>query len=123
MLLPESQILEFHAAGDRGCSIVGTNAQNARHELGKILRTKRLEQNLTQRSLALKANLDYTYVSKIEGGTQNPSVEALARVAEVLGLDSSEINELLAMMGRLPEDLPVNQRRLMALHYPERKTR
>ena len=45
----------------------------------------------------------------------------MARVAEVLGLESSEINELLAMMGRLPEDLPVNQRRLMALHYPERK--
>ena len=101
---------------------MGTNAQDARHELGRILRTKRQEQNLTQRSLALKANLDYTYVSKIEGGTQNPSVEALARVAEVLGLDSSEINELLAMMGRLPEDLPVNLRRLMALHYPERKT-
>ncbi len=101
---------------------MGTNAQDARHELGRILRTKRQEQNLTQRSLALKANLDYTYVSKIEGGTQNPSVEALARVAEVLGLDGSEINELLAMMGRLPEDLPVNQRRLMALHYPERKT-
>jgi len=101
---------------------VGTNAQDARQELGRILRIKRQEQNLTQRNLALKANLDYTYVSKIEGGTQKPSVEALARVAEVLGLDSSEINELLAMMGRLPEDLPVNQRRLMALHYPERKT-
>ena len=104
---------------------MGTNAQDARHELGRILRTKRQEQNLSQRSLtktiALKANLDYTYVSKIEGGTQKPSVEALARVAEVLGLESSEINELLAMMGRLPEDLPVNQRRLMALHYPERK--
>ena len=44
---------------------MGTNAQDARHELGRILRTKRQEQNLSQRSLALKANLDYTYVSKI----------------------------------------------------------
>ena len=100
---------------------MGTNARDARHELGRILRAKRQEQNLTQRSLALQANLDYTYVSKIESGAQNPSVEALVHMAEVLGLGSSEVNELLAMMGRLPEDLPVNQRRLMALYYPERK--
>lgn len=99
-----------------------SNSQNARQELGKLLKQKRQEQGLTQRKLAVTANLDYTYVSKIEGGTQTPSVEALVRLAEVLGLVSAEINELLAMMGRLPDDLPVNQRRLMALHYPEKKT-
>ena len=98
-----------------------TPAQDARYELGKILRERRLEHNLTQRNLALKANLDYTYVSKIEGGSQAPSVEALARIAGALGLSSLEINELLALMGRLPEDLPVNQRRLLAMYYPERR--
>ena len=98
-----------------------TPAQDARYELGKILRERRLEHNLTQRNLALKAHLDYTYVSKIEGGTQAPSVEALARIAAVLNLSSLEVNELLALMGRLPEDLPVNQRRLLAMYYPERR--
>jgi len=100
---------------------VSTNSQDAKDELGKILRARRLEHNLTQRNLAQKANLDYTYVSKIEGGSQAPSVEALVRIAEVLGLSSQEVNELLAMMGRLPDDLPVNQRRLLAMYYPERK--
>jgi hypothetical protein len=49
-----------------------------------------------------------------------PSIVALVRIAEVLGLSSLEVNELLALMGRLPEDLPVNQRRLLAMYYPER---
>ena len=98
-----------------------SNAQDARQALGKILRERRLEHNLTQRILALKANLDYTYVSKIEGGSQAPSVEALVRIAEALGLSSLEVNELLALMGRLPDDLPVNQRRLLAMYYPERR--
>ena len=96
------------------------NSQDAKDELGKILRARRLEHSLTQRNLAQKANLDYTYVSKIEGGGQAPSVEALIRIAEVLGLSSQEVHELLAMMGRLPDDLPVNQRRLLAMYYPER---
>lgn len=99
--------------------MVRTNAQDARQELGKILRRRRLEQNLTQRNLALKAHLDYTYVSKIEGGSQSPSVEALVRISEALGISNVEVNELLALMGRIPEDLPVNQRRLLAMYYPE----
>ena len=100
---------------------MGSNAKDARQELGKILRTRRLENSLTQRNLALKANLDYTYVSKIEGGSQAPSVEALVRISEALGLSSLEVNELLALLGRLPDDLPVNQRRLLAMYYPERR--
>ena len=80
-----------------------------------------MEHNLTQRNLAQKANLDYIYVSKIKGGSQAPSVEALVRIAGILGLSSLEVNELLALMGRLPEDLPVNQRRLLAMYYPERR--
>lgn len=48
-------------------SKVSTNSQDAKHELGKILRARRLEHDLMQRNLAQKANLDYTYVSKIGG--------------------------------------------------------
>ena len=44
--MPEAQTLEYFEAGNRGGSIVGTNAQDARHELGRILRTKRQEQNI-----------------------------------------------------------------------------
>ena len=95
-------------------------AQDARYELGKMLRERRLERSLTQRNVALQAHVDYTYVSKIEGGVQPPSLETLSKISSVLGLRSVEVNELLVLMGRLPEDLPVNQRRLLAMYYPER---
>ena len=95
-------------------------AQDARYELGKMLRERRLERSLTQRNVALQAHVDYTYVSKREGGVQPPSLETLSKISSVLGLRSVEVNELLALMGRLPEDLPVNQRRLLAMYYPER---
>jgi transcriptional regulator with XRE-family HTH domain len=100
---------------------MSSSAKDARLELGKILRTRRLEQNLTQRDLAQKLDLDYTYVSKIENGTQTPSVDSLIRLAEILGLSNPEVNELLALMGRLPDDLPVQQRRRLAMYYPERR--
>ena len=100
---------------------MSSSAKDARLELGKILRTRRLEQNLTQRDLAQKVDLDYTYVSKIENGTQTPSVDSLIRLAEILGLSNAEVNELLALMGRLPDDLPVQQRRRLAMYYPERR--
>ena len=100
---------------------MSSSAKDARLELGKILRTRRLEQNLTQRDLAQKLDLDYTYVSKIENGTQTPSVDSLIRLAETLGLSNPEVNELLALMGRLPDDLPVQQRRRLAMYYPERR--
>ena len=45
---------------------MSSSAKDAKQELGNILRKRRLEQNLTQRDLAQKVGLDYTYVSKIE---------------------------------------------------------
>ena len=100
---------------------MSASTHHAIQELGKILRARRLEHNLTQRTLALKANLDYTYVSKIECGSQAPSVDALVRISGALGLASVEVNELLALLGRIPEELPVAQRRLLAMYYPERR--
>lgn len=94
-------------------------ARDANQEIGRILKRHREEQSLTQRHLALKADLDYSYVSKIENGLQNPSVESMIRLAEALEMPGSEINELLALIGRLPENMPLNERRRLALHYPE----
>ena len=100
---------------------MSSSAKDAKQELGNILRKRRLEQNLTQRDLAQKVGLDYTYVSKIENAMQTPSVESLIQLAETLGLSNAEVNELLALMGRLPDDLSVQQRRRLAMYYPERR--
>ena len=100
---------------------MSNSAKDAKQELGNILRKRRLEQNLTQRDLAQKVGLDYTYVSKIENAMQAPSVESLIQLAETLGLSNTEVNELLALMGRLPDDLSVQQRRRLAMYYPEHR--
>jgi transcriptional regulator with XRE-family HTH domain len=50
----------------------------------KILRKKA---NLSQEKLALATNIDRTYISDIEKGERNVSIETIEKLASVLGLD------------------------------------
>ena len=54
------------------------------------LRRLRIEQALTQESLAVDAEVDRTYVSGIEREEFNPSIDLLDRLASALGVDISE---------------------------------
>lgn len=51
---------------------------------GKILQGYRLQQKLSQESLAELANLDRTYVSQIERGLKSPSFKTLIALAQAL---------------------------------------
>ena len=42
---------------------------------------------LSQEKLAFEAGIDRTYVSQIERGVCNPSLEVLTKVSKVLGVD------------------------------------
>ena len=90
-------------------------AENAvvatRKAIGQTLRSRRLERNLKQREIASQANIDYTYLSKIETGSQVPSVDALVRITEALGLSSTETKDLFALLGRIPDSVPPQERR------------
>lgn len=55
-------------------------------ELGKIIRSKRELQNLTQIELARKAGLDRNYIGMVERGERNPSYMSLQKIAHGLGL-------------------------------------
>ncbi len=55
----------------------------------KILRTK---QKLSQEDLGLSANVERSYLGKIERGRQNPSLLIIKHIAEALNV---EIQELL----------------------------
>jgi transcriptional regulator with XRE-family HTH domain len=50
------------------------------------LRVVRKAQGLSLRQVARAATIDATHLSRIERGEATPSVEALARLASVLGL-------------------------------------
>jgi transcriptional regulator with XRE-family HTH domain len=73
----------------------------ASESLGARLRQLR-RGRFTQRELAVKVGLDYTYLSKIENGAETPSEAAVRRLAEVLEADAED---LLARAGKVSQGL------------------
>jgi transcriptional regulator with XRE-family HTH domain len=61
---------------------------------GRALRQLRSERRLSQEALAHAANLDRTYVSGIERGERNPSLENILRLTDALGVRVSELARL-----------------------------
>lgn len=51
----------------------------------------RLEQGVSQEKLALKANIDRSYMSELERQLANPSIEALMKIGNALGVTPSEL--------------------------------
>jgi len=63
---------------------------------GERIRELRKARALTQRTLAEKLGVDFTYLSKIENGRldQPPSEKLIRRMAEVLGAPPEELLDL-----------------------------
>lgn len=55
--------------------------------LGVNVRYHRKLKGMTQEQLAAAADMERSYVSDLERGTRNPSVAALGRIADALGLE------------------------------------
>lgn len=55
--------------------------------LGANVRRYRKLKGMTQEQLGLEAGMERSYVSDLERGTRNPSVRALGRLAEALGIE------------------------------------
>jgi transcriptional regulator with XRE-family HTH domain len=60
---------------------------------GKNIRNFRQRAALTQERLAEQADLDWTYISKIERGRENVSLDTLARIAKALAVSVSDLVE------------------------------
>lgn len=60
---------------------------DAVHLLGENVRHYRKGRGMTQEQLALETDMERSYVSDLERGTRNPSVRALGRLAEALGVE------------------------------------
>jgi transcriptional regulator with XRE-family HTH domain len=54
------------------------------------LRRIRVERDLSQDRLALDANVDRTYVGRLERGLENPTIGILDRLAKALSIHISE---------------------------------
>ena len=83
-------------------------------EFGQHLRDLRKRASLSQRDLAQRAGIDFTYLSKIENGRVDPPGEETMRaLAVALG---AEAEDLLARARKMPRDL----KRLVAQGSPEK---
>ncbi len=60
--------------------LLGRNVREARKRLGR-----------SQEALALDAGMKRGYLSDLERGTRNPSIKAVARLAEALGVDPASL--------------------------------
>ncbi len=58
---------------------------------GRILQELRTERGLSQEKLGFESNYHRTYISQLERGQKNPSLEAIFRLARVLGIRPSEM--------------------------------
>jgi HTH-type transcriptional regulator, competence development regulator len=78
-------------------------------DFGKTLKKLRKEREITQRDLALRVDVDFTYISKMENDKlqNSPSENTIRKIAKELGVDADELT-LLA------EKVPENIRKTIA---------
>src|SRR5580658_8756232 len=70
---------------------------------GEALRTSRRDAGISQRDLAAKIGLDFSYISKLENDRlPSPSADTVVKICEVLGIAPER---LLSVSGKLPTDI------------------
>jgi transcriptional regulator with XRE-family HTH domain len=90
------------------CAALGRRVKECRHAADK-----------SQETLAFDANVDRTYISAIERGVANPSVETLANICHALGVSLAELFRPLEHVSLAP----TGERRANAATPPEIKRR
>lgn len=58
---------------------------------GQILRKLRAEKGISQEDLGFKSGYHRTYISLLERGQKNPSLQAIFRLAKALEISPSEL--------------------------------
>lgn len=65
--------------------------KRASEKFGVEVKRRREEQGLSQEQLAELADIDRTYISMIERGKRNPTLEVAERIAAALDIRLSEL--------------------------------
>ena len=63
----------------------------AQEQLGMRLRFLRQQRRWSQEDLALNANVNKNYISDLENGRRNPSLDILERIAVAFGISLAEL--------------------------------
>lgn len=91
-------------------------------EFGELLKSIRKEKRISQRKLGEMAGIDFTYISKIENGTQAPpSEDVIRKIADILDVDA---HKLILSANKIPSDFQesiLNNKNVDELHVLFRK--
>lgn len=74
-------------------------------QFGVTLKRYREARRVSQSKLAERAGFDHSYVSRLESGARTPTRDAVQQLAEALGLERMQQDELLASAGFLPKEV------------------
>lgn len=72
---------------------------------GVTLKKFRETRRVSQSKLAERAGFDHSYVSRLESGARTPTRDAVVQLAQALGLEQVNQDELLASAGFLPREV------------------
>jgi transcriptional regulator with XRE-family HTH domain len=90
-------------------------------DFGTVLREKRRTAGLSQRQLAERVGVDFSYISKLENGRlPAPAAETVGRLAEVLGCP---VEDLLAAAKKMPANLDESVGQPAALRFLQEASR
>ncbi|MBD2123412.1 helix-turn-helix transcriptional regulator [Trichocoleus sp. FACHB-262] len=65
--------------------------QNINQRFGKAIRQRRRELDLSQQELAKQTGLHRTYISDIERGERNPTLENIEKLAKALDISIAQL--------------------------------
>ncbi|OBZ14638.1 transcriptional regulator [Bacillus sp. FJAT-27264] len=68
---------------------------NSEEIFGQVLKSIRKERKLNQEELAFRSNLDRTYISMLERGIHQPTLNSLLAIAAALDMKAAELVELV----------------------------
>lgn len=71
---------------------------NLQERIGQAIVQLRKQKNLSQEQLALQADVDRRYMSDIENGKRNVSIDILERISKVL---EKKVSELLVIAEKI----------------------
>ncbi len=76
---------EAYAKYERECRCIDEDEDEEELSVGELVCRKRIQLGMTQHELAVAVGVSQQVVSRIELGTQNPTLKTLQAVAEALG--------------------------------------
>jgi transcriptional regulator with XRE-family HTH domain len=73
------------------CSVEQKSSSDIKKRFGKAIRRRRRELDLSQEELAERAELHRTYISSVERGSRNVSIENIEKLAKALDISISAL--------------------------------